>query len=102
MKHFSKTPIGYLRITGILEGISYLLLLFIAMPLKYWAGIPEAVKAVGWVHGLLFVIYAVLILYVQIEVKWKFKYSVLAFIASLLPFGTFLIDKTLQKEEVKN
>ncbi|MEP7128906.1 MAG: DUF3817 domain-containing protein, partial [Chitinophagales bacterium] len=57
--NFSNTSIGRLRLAGITEGISFLVLLFIAMPLKYFADIPEAVKYTGWLHGLLFILYLV-------------------------------------------
>ena len=58
---------------SIAEGISFLLLLLIAMPLKYLADLPLAVKYVGWLHGLLFIIYLFQLLYLTIELKWRFK-----------------------------
>jgi integral membrane protein len=82
----------------LLEGISFLLLIFIAMPLKYGAGMPLAVKYTGWAHGVLFVLYVILLIQVWIEYKWKFTKVVVAFIASLLPFGTFVLDRNLKKE----
>ncbi|WP_346236008.1 DUF3817 domain-containing protein [Niabella insulamsoli] len=87
-----------------LEGISYLLLLLIAMPLKYFADIPEGVKYVGWAHGVLFVLFCIYLLKVWISFKWSFWKALMAFIASLLPFGTFVLDSRLRKEypEVKN
>lgn len=81
-----------------LEGISYLLLLLVAMPLKYFANIPEGVKYVGWAHGVLFVLFCVYLLKVWIGLKWSFGKALLAFIASLLPFGTFVLDARLKKE----
>ena len=57
--NFSNTSVGRLRLAGITEGISFLVLLFIAMPLKYWAGMPLAVKYTGWAHGVLFVLYGI-------------------------------------------
>ncbi|MFN3404797.1 MAG: DUF3817 domain-containing protein [Cytophagaceae bacterium] len=80
-----------------LEGISYLLLLGIAMPMKYWTGIPEPVKYVGWAHGLLFILYVLLLLQVWIKFKWKFLFVTWAFVASLLPFGTFILESGLKK-----
>ena len=76
-----------------------LLLLFIAMPLKYWADSPAMVKYTGWAHGVLFVIYMVLLLLVWIKYKWSFGKVLIAFLASLLPFGTFLFERRLKKEE---
>ncbi len=81
-----------------LEGISYLVLLLIAMPLKYFANIPDAVKYVGWVHGVLFVLFCIYLLKVWIGFKWSFGKVVIAFIASLLPFGTFVLDAKLKNE----
>ena len=96
---FSNTAIGRLRLIGISEGVSYLLLLGIAMPLKYFAGLPLAVKYTGWVHGLLFVLYVAALVHVWFSLKWSFKKVAIAFIASLLPFGTFVLDKGWQEEE---
>lgn len=87
-----KSPLGRLRIVAILEGISFLVLLGIAMPLKYLAGIPEPVRVVGMAHGVLFVLYVILLIQVAIEKSWSFKKSILAFIASFIPFGTFYAD----------
>ncbi|MGN7784241.1 DUF3817 domain-containing protein [Niabella sp. 22666] len=81
-----------------LEGISYLLLLLIAMPLKYLADIPEGVKYIGWAHGVLFVLFCLYLLKVWIGLKWSFGKAFLAFVASLLPFGTFILDARLKKE----
>ncbi len=81
-----------------LEGISYLLLLLIAMPLKYLANIPEGVKYIGWAHGVLFVLFCAYLLKVWIGLKWSFGKTFLAFVASLLPFGTFILDARLKKE----
>jgi integral membrane protein len=93
-----KTTLGKFRTIAILEGISFIVLLFIAMPLKYYAGLPLAVKYTGWAHGVLFIFYILLLLQVKIEYDWSFKKTFLAFIASLLPFGTFVLDKSLKKE----
>ena len=92
------TPLGRFRIIAILEGISYLLLLGIAMLLKYFAGIPEAVKIVGWVHGLLFVLFLLALIQVSVLYSWKFGRVVWAFIASLLPFGPFVLERQLKQK----
>ena len=84
--------------TAVIEGISYLLLLLIAMPLKYLADEKRPVLYVGWLHGFLFVLYGLLLLKVWIKYKWTFKRAVLAFIASLVPFGTFILDKKLKEQ----
>ncbi len=82
---------------AIAEGISYLALLLIAMPLKYFAGMPLAVKYTGWAHGLLFMMYVVLVVMCWMEYKWKFSKAVLIFFASLLPFAPFIVEKRLHE-----
>jgi integral membrane protein len=95
------TPFSRLRLIGILEGISYLVLMGIAMPLKYIAHKPEAVLYCGWVHGVLFVLFCLALLQVWIKYKWSFTKALVAFIAALLPFGTFVLDRKLRKEEAR-
>lgn len=96
---FSATAIGRLRLVGISEGISYILLLFIAMPLKYLMNLSQPVWYIGWIHGLLFLLFILALIYVTITLEWKFKKVFFAFIAALLPFGTFILDKSWKKEE---
>ena len=95
---FQATTMGRFRLIAVLEGISYLVLLLIAMPLKYFAGLPEAVKYVGWAHGVLFVLFGIFLLMVWVQYKWSFGKTTMAFVASLLPFATFVLDKKLKKE----
>ncbi|HXA01286.1 MAG TPA: DUF3817 domain-containing protein [Cytophagaceae bacterium] len=94
-----KTSLSRFRIIGIAEGISFLVLLIIAMPLKYYAGLPMAVKYTGWIHGLLFILYVVALVQVSFSRKWPLLKIVIAFIASLIPFGTIILDSRLKKEE---
>jgi integral membrane protein len=94
-----RTPISRLRTIGIYEGISYLLLLGIAMPLKYMADMPAMVKYTGWAHGVLFVLYMISVLEVTLTHNWSIKKIAAAVVASLLPFGPFVLDKKLLKEE---
>ncbi|QHL87358.1 DUF3817 domain-containing protein [Nibribacter ruber] len=95
------TTLDRFRSIAIIEGISFLLLLIIAMPMKYMMGIPEPVKYMGWAHGVLFVLFMALLLQVWIQYKWSFWKVALAFIASLIPFGTFWLDKKIAHEEVR-
>jgi integral membrane protein len=90
-----KTQLGRLRIIGFVEGLSFLILLGIAMPLKYFFGQPETVRVVGMAHGLLFVLYVLLVIQVKIEYGWSFKKMLLALLASVIPFGTFWADAKL-------
>jgi integral membrane protein len=93
------TSIGRLRLVGIAEGISFLVLLGIAMPLKYVAGLPQAVKIFGWMHGLLFILYVVALINAAFVHRWSIWRALVAFVASLVPFGTFALDARLRREE---
>ena len=86
-----------LRKVGLLEGLSLLVLLFIAMPLKYIWQQPGVVKVVGWMHGLLFVLFMVLLLQVYSQRNWPFRRLAAGFVAAFLPFGTFIFDRQLKK-----
>jgi len=88
----------WLRRAGISEGVSFLLLLGVAMPLKYFFEQPMAVTIVGWVHGILFVAFLVLAWEVKTDRSKSFKWFALAFLAAIIPTGTFFFDKKLQKE----
>jgi len=89
-----------LRKTAIAEGISFIVLLFIAMPLKYYYNQPMAVKIIGWIHGLLFIAFITLAWNYKSDHAKNFKWFALAFAAALIPGGTFLFDKKLKWEEV--
>jgi integral membrane protein len=82
-----------------IEGYSYLILLFIAMPMKYAFGYPLAVKVVGMIHGILFIIFCFLLVKAWHESKWKFSENIIFFIASLIPFGTFFTKKRIKSYE---
>jgi integral membrane protein len=86
-----------LRWIGKIEGVSFLVLLGIAMPLKYLAGLPLAVKVVGWAHGVLFIAFLAALWSARRNAKLPLSLSALVFIASLLPFGPFLIDGRLAR-----
>ena len=94
-----RNEIGRLRLVGILEGISFLLLLGVAMPLKYIWDFPLAVRMVGMAHGLLFLLYCLALLLAWLEAKWPLKRAALLFVASLIPFGPFLIHPSLRRDE---
>lgn len=78
-----------------------LILVFIAMPLKYLADTPLAVKYVGWAHGILFMLFMAAALHAYFKYQWQFKRLVHAFIAAFFPFGTFIWDRWLKKEEAR-
>ncbi|MGX5818898.1 DUF3817 domain-containing protein [Chitinophaga lutea] len=81
-----------LRIIAWLEGISFLVLLFIAMPMKYIGGDLTLMRPTGMAHGVLFVAYVVFVLEVKMAMNWSGKKTVIALAASILPFGTFFIN----------
>ena len=86
-----------LRVVGFLEGISFFLLLFIAMPLKYILGNAVLVKYVGMGHGVLFMIFLAVLFIVCEKQKWSIKVFIYGLIASILPFGPFVFDHYLKK-----
>lgn len=81
------------RYTGWLEGVSLLVLFFVAMPLKYVWGHPQAVSSVGMIHGVLFLGYVVLAIQLSTQEDWSMKKTALAIVMSALPFGTFIFEK---------
>lgn len=90
-----------LRFIGIAEGISFLVLLLIAMPMKYMLGIPEPVKFVGWAHGILFIAYVLSVFPAIKPMRWNFFSTLIALAASLVPLGTFFLDKQLKRKLVE-
>jgi len=87
------------RWIGRLEGVSFLLLLGVAMPLKYLADRPEAVRWVGWAHGILFVALGLAVLVAWWRVRLSWRDSVVVMVAALLPFGPFVVDRRLRDRE---
>ena len=94
-----RTPVGRLRAIGMIEGVSFLMLLGVAMPLKYFANLPEAVRLVGWVHGILFIGFLVALMLARDAMGWSFRWTALVLLAALLPFGPFVIDGRLRRED---
>ena len=89
-----KTTFGLLRLSAILEGISYLLFA-LTMPLKYWHDILLPNKIVGIIHGILFIAYVLLVFVESQEKKWSLSDKFWSYLASLLPFATFIVDKKI-------
>ncbi len=94
----TKTTLKLFRNIAIIEGISTVILFFVAMPLKYWGDMPLAVTYVGWVHGLLFIAYSYLLIMCWDKYKWKFGRVALFFVASLIPFAPFFVERKLRHE----
>ncbi len=88
------TALGRVRLLGLIEGWSFVVLLFIAMPLKYLAGQPLAVKIVGMAHGVLFLALCAAALQAQLEEdRWPLKRTATIILGALLPFGPFVVEK---------
>lgn len=85
------------RIVSFLEGVSYLLLLFIATPIKYLSDDPSYVKMLGMPHGILFMVYVILAFMIKKEMNWNNKDFGIVLLCSILPFGTFYMDKKYLK-----
>jgi len=94
-----KKTFNWFRKIAFAEGVSFLVLLLIAMPLKYFAGMPMAVTVVGGLHGLLFVAFVVMAWEVKREYKKDWGWLIKSFIASIIPFGTFWMDNRQWKKE---
>jgi integral membrane protein len=96
------TPVGRFRIIALVEGISFLVLLFIAMPIKYleaFGSNPKPVQYVGWVHGVLYILYAIAGFQALYARGWGVREAVWGFLASILPGGTFVYDVLFLKRE---
>lgn len=98
MKHLMATRLGQFRVISFSEGVSYLLLLFIAMPLKYMGNNPILVEILGPIHGILFVFFVAQLGRVAVTEPWGIVRTLIAFVASIIPFGAFFLEKSLKKE----
>jgi integral membrane protein len=94
-----KNRISNLRLIGFIEGVSFLVLLLIAMPLKYYFDLPMAVKITGWIHGMLFILYIIAVLMAIQAMEWSLFSVLVALGASLIPIGTFILDRSLKRRE---
>jgi len=92
------TQMGRLRILAFLEGVSFLMMIFITMPLRYWAGYVALGKVTAMIHGILFLLYLLWVLQLKIEKDWSWSKMGLAMLAAIIPFGTFWADKKLFRE----
>jgi integral membrane protein len=94
-----KTPIGFLRLVAFIEGWSFLLLLGVAMPLKYFGDLPMAVRIVGSIHGGLFLLFCAALVRAMLTARWSMVWAGVVFASSLVPFGTFVIDGRLKQQD---
>lgn len=93
------TNVQKFGIINTIEGYSYLLLLFVAMPMKYLMGIAIATKIAGMIHGILFLLFVYLLIVTWKDTKWSIQESTIFFIASLIPFGTFFTKNRIKSYE---
>ncbi|MDP3274161.1 MAG: DUF3817 domain-containing protein [Deltaproteobacteria bacterium] len=96
-----RTDVGRFRMVSLLEGLSFLLLMGVAMPLKYLAHDPTLVRVMGRVHGGLFVLFVLALVQASLSASWKFPRVMTAMVASVLPFGAFWFEHQLRKEEAQ-
>lgn len=99
MQDWIKTSLGRLRLVALMEGVSFLVILFVTMPLKYAYQMPEPNYFFGSLHGFLFILYVYIVGRQALLRKWSFTKTGLALVASVIPFGTFWADKKLFKPE---
>lgn len=92
----ARNPVPALRAIALIEACSFLVLLGIAMPLKYLAAQPGAVKVVGWIHGVLFMVFCAALLRTMVVARWPLSRAALIFVAALLPFGPFVVDRRMK------
>lgn len=85
--------VNFFRIISTLEGISLILLFFVAMPMKYMFGNDILISPVGMAHGILFTLYVFITIIVTFELKWDAKTVIIVLLCSLIPFGTFYMEK---------
>lgn len=97
--NFLTTSLGRLRVIGWWEGVSFLVLLGVAMPLKYFADLPLAVRVVGMAHGVLFLLYVLAAMHAALEHNWPWKRTLIVLAASVLPAGPFIVDARILRDE---
>lgn len=95
-----KSSLNRFRLISYIEGFSYLILVFFAMPLKYLFDNPFYVKILGMAHGVLFILFVILLLDVMRKMSWKLRFSAEIFILSLIPFGSFIIEKRVKNSKI--
>jgi integral membrane protein len=93
-----KTSFSRFRLISFIEGLSYLILVFIAMPMKYLADNPYLVKVVGMAHGVLFILFCIALFHVMFKCKWDKGLGFQLFVYSLIPFGFIIIEKAIKNQ----
>ncbi|AXH12717.1 DUF3817 domain-containing protein [Halarcobacter bivalviorum] len=94
--------LGRFRVISAIEGLSFLILVFIAMPIKYIGGEPSLVKIVGMAHGVLFIIFMISLLEAKIKEEWENGFILQLFVLSLIPFGAFIIERRVKPLKINS
>jgi integral membrane protein len=94
-------PVRLLRTIALVEGVSFLILLGIAMPLKYAAGMPMAVKVCGWIHGVLFIALMVALVRTVRHARWPVGRAAMVFVGALLPFGPMVLERRMKQYQAE-
>lgn len=94
-----KDALSRFRVISAIEGLSYLLLVFIAMPVKYIGENPYPVKVFGMIHGVLFIIFMISLFETKLRKSWDVGFVFQLFVLSLIPFGAFFIEKKIKPKE---
>lgn len=102
MSKYFTSVIGRLRVVAFLEGCSYLGILVIGMPLKYFYESGETNMILGQAHGLLFLLFIVLTALAAMHYKWKLGRTFWVLLSSIIPFGTFIVDHKILKKIHQN
>jgi len=97
-----KTNLSRLRLMGILEGSSLLVLLFICVPMKHLAGMPIGSEIIGPIHGVFFILYIIFLFQAKSELNWPWGKTVIAIVGCLLPFGTFYVNAKILPHSAKS
>lgn len=98
MKDLFSTPLMRLKLLAWVEGVSFLVLLLITMPLKYYGQMPGPNMVAGQIHGILFILYILFLLQASYAYQWSIKRIFLGLLASIVPFGTFFADRLIFRE----
>ena len=96
---FLQTPLGRFRAISAIEGLSYILLVFIAMPLKYGLGLPQMVKVLGMAHGVLFMAFVIALALAMVAQKWSITRAIVLLVASMVPLGAVWIERSCAAEQ---
>jgi integral membrane protein len=94
-------PVPFLRTVALVEGVSFLLLLGVAMPLKYAAGMPMAVKVAGWIHGVLFILFIIALVRAVGVARWPIGRAAMVFVGALLPFGPMVLEPRMRRYQAE-